>query len=495
MEKESNTFGDFSAKQVPDSSVQRMSRLRVFTSDLKRYLVFACAGLSLLMYSIDSTVVAVAFPHFIKDFNTNILWAAWTISIYMVAVTSVMPLMGNLSDSFGRKKIFLISLILFTASSLACGLATNIYTLVAFRFFQGIGGASFLPTAAGIVSDQFPHQRERAIGLFTSIFPIGGIIGPNLGGWILSQYSWRYIFYINLPIGIALIFMILFLLQKSKNFTPPHLDFKGASSFFGAILFLMLGLNQLAQHFSPLSIILLMVSFAFLWVFSRQEKKESNPILPPDLLKSRPFLAANLYNMIVGAGVMGIFSFIPLYAISVYKLSTLISGMILTPRSLAIIPASAATSFLLKRWGYRGPMVTGLIIISFSTILMGWPGIPRLETLDPQLGIAGILALLVMITGIGMGIALPASNNACIELMPEKIATITGLRGMFRSVGAALGISFITIILHLSSTSAKGFRIAFITFGLVLLGSIPLVFQMPNGKNVSLSPKKNLSNW
>jgi multidrug resistance protein len=139
-----------------------------------------------------------------------------------------MPVMGNLSDSFGRKKVFLISLILFTASSLACGLAPNIYSLVAFRFLQGIGGASFLPTAAGIVSDQFPEHRERAIGLFTSIFPIGGVIGPNLGGWIVSQYSWRYIFYINLPIGISLIALIIILLKDSKVYSRPHIDFVGA---------------------------------------------------------------------------------------------------------------------------------------------------------------------------------------------------------------------------------------------------------------------------
>jgi EmrB/QacA subfamily drug resistance transporter len=456
---------------------------------MRPYLIFACAGLGLLMYSIDSTVVAVAFPHFIRDLHTNILWAAWTISIYLVAVTSVMPLMGNLSDSFGRKKIFLISLIIFTASSLACGRATTIYSLVAFRFFQGIGGASILPTAAGIVSDQFPDHRERAIGLFTSIFPIGGIIGPNLGGWIVSRYSWRYIFYINLPIGIVLIGLITLLLEKSKNLSPPHVDFKGASLFFGAILSLMLGLNRLAQHFSPLAGLLLAVSFAFLALFFHHEKRDSNPILDIHLLRSRPFLAANMYNLIFGAGVMGIFAFIPLYATSVYKLSTLASGMILTPRSLAIIPASAVTSFLLRRWGYRWPMLLGLIIISFSTVLLGGPGIPLLFKMGVHLGFAGILAILVMITGMGMGIALPASNNACIELMPEKVATITGLRGMFRSVGGALGISFITIILHLSSSPARGFRTAFIVFGLWLLCSIPLVFLMPDGKNVTLATK------
>ena len=453
---------------------------------MRRYFVFGSAGLGLLMYSIDGTAVAVAFPNLIKDFGTNVLWAAWTISIYLVAVTSVMPLMGNLSDSYGRKKVFLISLILFTSSSLACGLAPNIYSLVAFRFLQGVGGASFLPTAAGIVSDQFPESRERAIGLFTSIFPIGGIVGPNLGGWIVSQYSWRYIFYINLPIGIGLVVLIMILLEDSKVLARPHIDFVGASFFFGAILFLMLGLNLVAEDFALSSLLLTIifwaVSFSFLYLFFRQEKKDSNPILDMALLRSKPFLAANLYNMMIGVGVFGIFPFIPLYATSVHKLSTLLSGMILTPRSLGVIFASAVTSFLLKRWGYRWPMVLGLSIISISTILLGGQGLQLLSSLGTHLGVAEILAVLMLLTGIGIGIALPASNNACIELMPEKVATITGLRGMFRYVGGAFGISLITIILHSGSTPESGFRTTFISFGLGLLFTIPLVFLMPNGK-------------
>ena len=452
---------------------------------MRRYLIFVTAGLGLLMSSIDTTVVAVAFPNFIKDFGTNVLWAAWTISIYFIAVTTVMPLAGNLSDSFGRKKIFLISLILFTASSLACGLAPNIYTLVGFRFLQGIGGASFLPTAAGIVSDHFPENRERAIGLFTSIFPIGGIIGPNLGGWIVSRYSWRYIFYINLPIGIGLVVLTMILLKGSKVFSRPHIDFVGASFFSGAILSLMLGLNLISESFSAFSFlfaaVFLVLSFSLLSLFFRQEKKESNPILDIALLKSKPFLAANLYNMIIGAGVFGIFAFVPLYATSVHKLSTLMSGMILTPRSLGIIPASAITSFLLRRWGYRWPMLLGLLIISLATILLG-QGLQLWRMIGIHLGIAEILAFLVLVSGIGVGIALPASNNACIELMPEKVATITGLRGMFRTVGGVLGISLITFILHLSSNPGNGFRITFISFGLGLLFAIPLVFLMPAGK-------------
>ena len=189
---------------------------------MRRYLIFVTAGLSLLMYAIDSTVVAVAFPNFTRELHTNVLWSAWTISIFFIAVTMAMPLAGNLGDSFGRKKVFLVSLMLFTGSSLACGLAPTIYALIAFRFLQGIGGACFLPTASGIVSDHFPENREAAIGLFSSIFSVGAVIGPNLGGWIVSQYSWRYIFYINVPIGMLLMGSSMLLLKDSRIFSRPQ---------------------------------------------------------------------------------------------------------------------------------------------------------------------------------------------------------------------------------------------------------------------------------
>jgi MFS family permease len=285
---------------------------------------------------------------------------------------------------------------------------------------------------------------------------------------------------------MSLIVLIMILLEDSEVLSRPHIDLVGASFFFGAILFLMFGLHLAAENFSIssffLTVVFLGVGFSFLYLFFRQEKKDPNPILDMVLLRSKPFLAANLYNMMVGAGILGIYAFIPLYATSVHKLSTLVSGMILTPRSLGVIPAAAITSFLLKRFGYRWPMVLGLSISSLSTILFGGPGFQLLRIIGLHLGVANILAVLIMTTGIGMGIALPASNNACIELMPDKVATITGLRGMFRSVGGAFGISLISIILHLSSTRANGFRIAFISFGLGLLFSIPLVFLMPTGK-------------
>jgi EmrB/QacA subfamily drug resistance transporter len=451
------------------------------------FLIFAAAGLSLFMISMDGTAVAVALPNFIRDFDTTVVWAGWTLSIYMIAVTSVMPLMGRLSDALGHKPLYLASLLLFTLSSLACGLAPNIATLVGCRFLQGLGAASFLPTAAGVVSDHFPQSRERAIGLFSSIFSIGGIVGPTLGGWIVSHYSWRYIFYINLPIGLGLFLLILCLLDPSPPAAPAtKIDVAGAALFCGATLFLLVSLNRLAESLAPatwpLTGLSLALSVGGLVLFLRHERAAPDPLLDLTLFQSRPFFAANLYNLLLGAGIFGILSFIPLYATTVHQLSTLLSGMILTPRSVGVICTSTVTSFCLARWGYRAPMLWGIGTLAAGTFLLAdipfW--VPR--TLGIQAGAPALLAAESLLLGLGMGIASPASNNACIELMPSRVATITGLRGMFRFLGGALGISLATILLQVSATPATGFRNVFVTAGVLQLLAVPLVFLLPRGK-------------
>ncbi len=424
-------------------------------------------ALGLLMMSIDSTVVAVALPTFIKDLHTNVLWAAWTISLYFIAMVMAMPLIGNMSDTFGRKNVYLFCLTLFTGSSLACGLAPNIYALVAFRLLQGIGGAGLLPTASGIVSDYFPESRERAIGLFTSILPIGGIIGPNLGGWIVSRFGWRDIFFINLPIGVVLIVAAAVMLKGAHTSSRRSVDFGGAALFSGAALFLMLGTNLFAESGTTMSYLAATLCLALCLglavAFFFHEKGQPNPILELDLLQSKPFLAANIANILIGAGILGVFSFIPLYATSVYGLSTMMSGMILTPRSVSTIAVSAVTSFMLRRSGYRKPMILGFAIVALGTVLLD--AAPLIRS-----GPAMMLSTLMLLSGIGAGMAFPAANNACIELMPTKVATIVGLRGMCRMIGAALGVSLITFILHMSPDRLTGFKITFIVAS---LGSLP----------------------
>jgi EmrB/QacA subfamily drug resistance transporter len=452
---------------------------------MPRSLAFANISLGILMASLDVTMVAVAFPHFTRELGTNILWAGWTMSIYTLAMTMVMPLAGKLSDSLGHRRIFLFSMILFTGSSALCGIAPNIYILILLRFFQGIGGGSFLPSATGIVSELFPENRQRYIGLLTSVFPIGGIIGPNLGGWIVERYSWRYIFYINVPIGIVLLVVGWLFLQGTQAKGRLQIDYRAAAIFMAGIFLMMLGLNSIAEYSGTVARLLasacILVGIALIWSFLRFQRKSSHPILDTTLLESRPFLAANVFNLLMGMTSFGVFSFIPLYAVSVYGFSALGSGMILTPRSVGGIAAAALTSFALTRWGYRRPLIWGLILASLTTSLLGL-GLLAWGWVGGMVGKIAFLGILMLIGGVGMGMMMPPSNNACIELMPDKVATITGLRGMFRTVGGILGISFITMILHLSSDPVIGFRVAFCSYGLGMLMGLPLIFMMPEGR-------------
>ncbi len=186
-------------------------------------------------------------------------------------------------------------------------------------------------------------------------------------------------------------------------------------------------------------------------------------------------MAANVVNLLIGAGLLGVFSFIPLYATSVFNLSTLASGMILTPRSVGMIVLSTITSFMLRRSGYRKPMVLGFSVATVSTVLLDATGLIRPA---PMM----MLSVLTLFAGIGAGMSFPAANNACIELMPERVSTIVGLRGMCRMIGAALGVSLITFILHSSPDPLTGFRISFIACTVILAAAIPFVFLMPAAK-------------
>src|SRR6202451_511134 len=173
--------------------------------DPRRRLVFAIVSLGLFMASVDATIVATALHPIGQSLHSTINWTAWTITIYQLGQIIAMPLAGKVSDQFGRKNVYLISAAVFTGASLACGLSTSIYMLVSFRAVQALGGGAFFLPTWGIVSDHFGHDRDKALEMFTSIFPIGGIVGPVFGGVIAQDWSWRGIFLVNIPIGVVLI--------------------------------------------------------------------------------------------------------------------------------------------------------------------------------------------------------------------------------------------------------------------------------------------------
>jgi EmrB/QacA subfamily drug resistance transporter len=450
----------------------------------KQIAIFVVVSLALLMSSIDSTIVAVGLPNMVAGLHTNLVWIGWVITSYSLMQAIILPMAGKLSDDFGRKNLFLVAVVLFTAGSLLCAIAPNVYLLILFRVIQAIGGGAFMPSAAGIVSDVFGEKnRSTAIGLFTSVFPIGGIIGPNLGGWVIDAFSWRAMFSINVPIGIVLLVAGIFILPSGGRVAVTgSIDLAGAGLFAVGIIAVMYAMtvwgNEINLGVQVLGwFVLGIVSLA---LFIRHEGKTRDPMIDLRLLKEKAFFAANLYNFLYGALVFGFFSFIPLYATQEYGMSASASGFILTPRAIVMIAVSAISSFMLIRFGYRLPMILGIVLVAISLFLVGqsWHNV---SVFGHGISSVVLLSVLIMISGFGVGVGGPAANNAAIELMPEAVARITGLRSMFRTTGGVLGTAAIVLLLAHDKNEGAGLAHIFVGLSFLVLLVIPPIFLIPDG--------------
>ena len=457
---------------------------------MSRYFVFAVGSLSFLLVSISGTSISVAFPVITQDLNASLILAGWILSVNQLAGTAIMPLMGKAGDIFGAKKMFLISTAVFTIGSLFSALAPNIYFLIAARFIQAIGGGGFLPLMTAIASDLFPNSRQQAIGLFSSIFPIGMIIGPNIGGWLVEAYGWRSVFWLNIPLGVVVFIAMAFMLKETKK-EGGQLDLTGTGLFSGMLSAFLIALSEIGNDDWLVVGILLAVGIIMGVIFFRHESRTKNPVIDLQMLKEKPFFAANVFNFLYGAAVLGLMGFIPLFATSVFKMSVLESGLILTPRSIGMIAASLVTSMMLPKWGYRWPMLTGA---SITVICMAMLGLEAAGISTFGGGISGTWTLIIImfISGMAMGIIAPAANNACIELLPNRVATITGVRGMFRQSGSAVSIAVTALMLERFINVGQGFMWVFYGMAGILVISIPFIFAMPKAC-VNPTPSKGIS--
>jgi Na+/melibiose symporter-like transporter len=223
--------------------------------------------------------------------------------------------------------------------------------------------------------------------------------------------------------------------------------------------------------------VLMALALVLGYLFLKHERTSKEPIIDLAVLKGRPFQAANYFNLIYGVSILGVMAFIPFYATSVLGMSTLASGLILTPRSVGQMVSSIVTSMMLPKWGYRRPMLIGTILAIVCLILMGFEfsgaALAGLTLSAPLL-----LGTFMFFSGLGSGMVAPASNNACIELMPNRVATITGVRGMFRQMGSGLCIAISAMVLENFEIST-GFRIVFFGLAILLVLSLPFIFAMP----------------
>ena len=441
----------------------------------RRHLVFVIVAMALVMAAVDSTIVATALSSIQKDLHAQVNWSSWTITIYALGQVVMMPLAGRMSDMFGRKRIFVAAGVLFTLASLCCGLATNIYMLVVLRAVQALGGGAFMPSATGIVAEQYGRERDRAVGMFTSIFPIGGIVGPILGGVFVAYLDWRWIFFVNVPVGILMIAMSLRFIPSTSSRAPGRVDGVGIALFGATIFSAMLGISFLgsgsvevwdAKFLVPEIAALVAATF-----FVRHARVSSAPFIPINLLVGKGFGTMNLINLLFGSAAIGFGALVPLYAQYRFGISELDAGTLLTTRAAGTIAVAGLAVSVLRRTGYRLPMMGGFAIVAVGMVLMD---------LTPS-GISHYmwLGLSAGITGIGMGLAMPASNNATLHMAEGQLAAVAGLRGMFRQSGAILAVSIASAIVARSSQAGSTLGIVFVVFAAMLVLTVPLTLLVP----------------
>jgi EmrB/QacA subfamily drug resistance transporter len=444
----------------------------------RRRLVFGIVAIALFMAAVDGTIVATALTSIQHELGAGIEWSGWTITIYALGQILVMPLAGKISDMYGRRKVFIVAAIIFTGASLACGIAPNIYVLVALRGIQAVGGGAFMPSASGIVSDHFGRDRDRALGMFSSIFPIGGVVGPILGGVFTTYWSWRGIFLVNVPLGIALIILALIFVPESNRRPGRKLDFYGVALLGILILAAMFGITWLGDGtntvLSPVFLVSEAIAVIALLMFIRHSRRGESPFIPARLLVGRGFGVMNLLNFLYGAAALGFGAIVPLYAEDRFNIATLPAGTLLTARAIGMILVAGLAVMALRRTGYRLPMVAGFTVTAIGLVGLTW---------DPNLlPNYAWLSIAAAVTGIGMGMATPASNNATMQLAPDQVAAVAGLRGMFRQGGSIMAISAATAVVARSGDPGGALTITFLIFAGILILSLPLIYLVPEHK-------------
>jgi EmrB/QacA subfamily drug resistance transporter len=446
----------------------------------RRWLIFGVVAVALFMSSVDSTIVSTALPDIHRSLRASINWAGWSITIYSLGMVVVLPIAGKVSDQFGRRRVFFFGIAVFTLTSIACGLAPNIYVLVAFRAIQALGGGAFTPSAAGIIADSFGGARDRAIGMFGSIAGAGQIVGPVLGGVIVGYLSWRWIFFVNVPTGLVLLVLVRRFIPESARRAGGKVDLRGLSYMIAFVLVAMFAITDLGSGHTtaddPSVVVPGAIALALLYVFFHHARTFAEPFIPLRLLLGRGFAVMNIENLLWGVVGFGVSTLVPLYARDRYHLAALNSGTLLTARAIGMIAIGGAATFALRRTGYRPPLFLGFSLVAAGVLVM---------SVAPRFGLGPYLWLSVGagLTGLGNGAANPATRNACLQLEPESVAAITGLRLCFIYVGMIFSVTIATSILNRSATPGLAqAHIMWVVAGIIAVVMMPLILRIPEHK-------------
>lgn len=413
-------------------------------------LGFVVVGLllTILMSSMDNTIIATAMGTIVADLG-GLDKFVWVTSAYMVAEMAAMPIFGKLSDMYGRKRFFIFGLILFLFGSILCGTAQSIVQLSIYRAIQGIGGGALMPIAFTIMFDVFPpEKRGKMGGLFGAVFGLSSIFGPLLGAYITDSISWHWIFYINLPIGIAALLFIVFSYRESHVHANQKIDWWGAFTLVGAIVCLMFALELGGNKYAWDSTVILSLfgGFAVLFVgFLFAETKAADPIISFQMFRKRLFAASNMVGLLTGGAFIVAAIYIPIYIQGVMGGSATKSGLLLLPMMLGTTVAAQMGGFLSSKMSYRN------IMLIFGVIFIG--GIFLLTTLTPE-STRTTVTLYMIVIGLGIGASFSVLGMSAIHNFDAtQRGSASSTLAFLRSLGMTIGITVYGIIQRNSMTS------------------------------------------
>ncbi len=410
----------------------------------RRTLIFILSGLitGMLLAALDQTIVATAGPTIISDLGGLSLYA-WVFSAYILSQTVMLPVFGKLSDLYGRKKFFVIGLTIFMIGSMLSGAAQNIDELIVFRAVQGIGSGASFSIALAIIGVTFPpRMRAKLQGAFASIFGIASVVGPSVGSYIVEAISWRWIFYINLPLGVASIILISIGVKESKNLkASPKVDVLGVGTLAAWVVLLMLGFLDGGTTFDWYSWqegATFAAAAVLFFVFLVVERRATEPVLPLELFRNRTISSCTAVAFLRGIAFFAIVSFIPLFVQAGLAGSVADGRNALYGFLIPMIVASVIGGQLATRIGYRAIIFSGLSLMTFGVFLL-----TSISTSSTILEIAERSAVM----GLGAGITFPSIIIAVqYSVSREKIGIASSLAQFMGNLGSSIGLAVLGTI-------------------------------------------------